>query len=77
MTNAERWRRRAPLMPALVFTIVVTQMPFVATLVISILNWNVLQPDDRGFAGLDNYGTVLTDTRLRHAVVNTIVLTVS
>ena len=29
------------------------------------------------FAGLDNYGIVFTDARLRNAVVNTIVLTVS
>ena len=29
----ESWVRRAPLLPALVFLIVVTQVPFVATLV--------------------------------------------
>jgi sorbitol/mannitol transport system permease protein len=72
-----RWIRRAPLLPALVFTIVVTQVPFVATLVISSLNWNILRPGDRSFAGLTNYKYVFTDARLRAAVVNTVVLTVS
>ncbi|MDQ1663975.1 MAG: polyol transport system permease protein [Actinomycetota bacterium] len=73
----EKWRRRAPLLPALVFLVVVTQIPFVVTLVISTLHWNVLQPGDKGFVGLDNYQTVFTDERLRNAVKNTIVLTAS
>lgn len=86
MSNAERWRRRGPLLPALIFTIVVTQIPFLLTLAISTLNWNVLQPGSKNFlgfgnftsfAGLSNYATVFTDTRLRHAVVNTVVLTAS
>ena len=55
------WARRAPLLPALIFMIVVTQLPFVVTLVISFMNWNAYYPDERGFAGLDNYGAVFTD----------------
>ena len=36
--------------------ILVTQLPFVVTLVISFMNWNALLPRRRrGFAGLDNY----------------------
>ncbi len=86
MSTAEKWRRRGPLMPALVFTIIVTQIPFLLTIAISTLNWNVLQPGNKNFlgmgnytsfAGLGNYATVFTDTRLRHAVVNTVVLTAS
>jgi sorbitol/mannitol transport system permease protein len=76
-SSAGRWRRRLPLLPALVFAIVVTQLPFLATLVISTLHWNILRPGERSFAGLSNYLTVFTDARLRAAVVNTIVLTVS
>jgi sorbitol/mannitol transport system permease protein len=74
---ASKWRRRAPLLPALIFTIVVTQIPFLVTLVISSLNWNVLRPKERSFAFLSNYVTVFTDGRLRAAVLNTIVLTAS
>jgi sorbitol/mannitol transport system permease protein len=86
MSNKERWRRRGPLLPALIFTIFVTQIPFLLTIAISTLNWNILQPGDKNFlgfgqyesfAGLSNYATVFTDTRLRNAVVNTIVLTTS
>jgi sorbitol/mannitol transport system permease protein len=86
MSQRERWRRRGPLLPALIFTIFVTQIPFLLTIAISTLNWNILQPGDKNFlgmgqyesfAGLSNYATVFTDTRLRNAVVNTIVLTAS
>lgn len=71
------WARRAPLLPALVFTILMTQLPFVATIVISFMNWNAYYPDERGFAGVDNFARVFTDTNTRKAVVVTILLTVS
>jgi sorbitol/mannitol transport system permease protein len=71
------WSRRGPLLPALVFTIVVTQLPFLATLVISTLDWNSFRPGERSFVFLDNYKTVFTDPSLRQAVVNTVILTVS
>ena len=86
MSTRERWRRRGPLLPALIFTIIVTQLPFLLTIVISSLHWNILQPGDKNFlgfgkfssfAGLGNYGTVFTDSRLRQAVINTILLTAS
>jgi sorbitol/mannitol transport system permease protein len=86
MSQRERWRRRGPLLPALVFTVVVTQIPFLLTIAISALHWNLLQPGTKNFlgfgrftsfAGLSNYATVFTDTRLRHAVINTVVLTAS
>jgi len=64
-------------MPALVFAIVVTQVPFLVTLIISSLDWNILRPGSRRFTGLSNYATVFTDDRLRNAVKNTIVLTAS
>ena len=75
--RAADWARRAPLLPALIFLIVVTQLPFVATLVISFLNWNSLQPNATSFAGLENYIQVLTDSDLRQAIITTIVLTAS
>ena len=69
------WARRAPLLPALIFTIVLTQLPFVATLVISFMNWNAYYPDERGFAGIANFRRVFTDVNMRQSVVTTIVLT--
>jgi sorbitol/mannitol transport system permease protein len=70
------WARRAPLLPALVFTIIVTQLPFVVTLIVSFMDWNAYYPDERGFAGFSNYASVLTDVNMRHAIWVTIVLTV-
>ena len=76
-SSGGKWRRRAPLLPALVFAIIITQLPFLATLVLSTLHWNILRPGERSFAGLSNYLVVFTDNRLRAAVLNTIILTVS
>ncbi len=67
--------RRAPLLPALIFLIVVTQLPFVAALVISFMNWNSLRPNETSFAGFDNYVNVLTDADLRQSILTTIILT--
>jgi sorbitol/mannitol transport system permease protein len=75
--RALAWARRAPLLPALIFLIVVTQLPFVVTVIISFLNWNSLRPDQTGFAGFDNYVQVLTNADLRQAILTTVVLTVS
>ena len=71
------WIRRLPLLPALIFLIVVTQLPFVATLVISFMRWNALEPNNTGFTGFSNYKTVFTDTTLRGSVIATVILTVS
>jgi sorbitol/mannitol transport system permease protein len=74
----ESWVRRAPLLPALVFLIVVTQLPFVATLVMSFLNWSA-QPDAPGksFAGIDNYRQVFTNPAYRDALWTSIQMTVT
>ncbi|KUO22696.1 carbohydrate ABC transporter permease [Streptomyces dysideae] len=71
------WATRAPLLPALIFMILVTQLPFVATLVISFFDWNALYPDDRHFAGFANYSEVLSTPELRKSVGTTVLLTVT
>lgn len=76
LAKAGAWARRAPLLPALIFMIIVTQLPFLATIVISFMNWNAYYPNDRGFAGIDNFKTVLTDVNARQAILVTIGLTV-
>jgi sorbitol/mannitol transport system permease protein len=70
------WARRAPLLPALIFTIIITQLPFVVTLAISFMDWNAYYPDERGFTGFSNYADVLTDVNMRQAIIVTIELTV-
>ncbi|WP_244258415.1 sugar ABC transporter permease [Streptomyces sp. Tu 2975] len=71
------WATRAPLLPALVFLVAVTQLPFVATLVISLFDWNSLDPEERAFSGLSNYASVFTDPALRESVLTTVLLTAS
>ncbi len=73
----ERWKRRGPLLPALIFLIIVTQLPFVTTLIVSFLRWNSLFPDRRGFTGFTNYQTAFSDAILRNSILTTIVLTVA
>jgi sorbitol/mannitol transport system permease protein len=75
--KAEGRRRRIPLLPALVFVIACTQLPFLVTIIISTFDWNILRPDDTKFVGLSNYVKVFSDQRLRDAVINTVVLTSS
>ena len=75
--NKQGWVRRFPLLPALVFTIILTQIPFLATLIISFMNWQANYPNEIFFGTLNNYVTVFTDPALRASVFFTVVLTVT
>ena len=77
LARAGDWARRAPLLPALIFVIAVTQVPFVITIIVSFINWNSLYPDDIAFGWFDNYVNVFTDETMRNSVVTTVVLTVA
>ncbi|MEV0375297.1 sugar ABC transporter permease [Streptomyces sp. NPDC050636] len=70
------WARRAPLLPALLFMVIVTQLPFAATVVISFMNWNALRPGEQGFTGFANYVQVFSEPVLRSSVLTTVRLTV-
>ena len=62
--------------PAVIYAILVTQLPFVVTVWYSFLRWNLLRPGSIQFAGLDNYIFVVTqDPVFPVALVNTVVLT--
>ena len=73
--RAEGWRRRAPLLPALVFTIIVTQIPFILTLFYSLQSWNLVRPGSQEFVWFANYVDVFTDSQFRQVAVNTVVMT--
>jgi sorbitol/mannitol transport system permease protein len=72
-----RWGRRSLILPAMLYTIVVTQIPFVITIWYSLQSWNLLRPGSRHFVGLENYTKVFADAGFRNAVVNTVVFTAS
>ncbi|MET9708950.1 carbohydrate ABC transporter permease [Nocardiopsis alba] len=75
--RASGWARRAPLLPALVFMLVVTQLPFLATVVYSFRSWNLLRPDSQAWVGVANYAAVFTDRQFLGAAANTILITAS
>lgn len=70
------WLRRAPLLPALLFTVVVTQVPFLMTVFYSFQSWNLVRPGSRHFVWLRNYVDVFADSQFRGAMLRTVVLTV-
>ncbi len=77
VARRDAWLRRLPLLPALIYVILVTQIPFLLTIYYSFFSWNLLKPGSFKFAGLENYARLLTDESIRIAVLNTVVLTVS
>src|SRR6202165_1370984 len=77
VARRDGWLRRLPLLPALVYVILITQIPFLLTIYYSFFNWNLLKPGSFKFAGLDNYARLLTDESIRTAVLNTVVLTLA
>jgi sorbitol/mannitol transport system permease protein len=77
LTQGELWKRRGPLLPALIFAIILTQLPFLFTLYYSFQSRNLLRPETGRFVGLENYGKVFTDDLFRNAVFNTVKLTAS
>ncbi|WP_405162556.1 sugar ABC transporter permease [Nocardia sp. NBC_01499] len=76
ISRAEGWRRRGPLLPALIFMLVVTQVPFVFTLYYSTQSWNLVRPGSRHFTGLQNYADVFGDSQFREVALNTVIMIV-
>jgi sorbitol/mannitol transport system permease protein len=73
---SESWRRRLPLLPALLFTIVLTQVPFVMSIWYSLTDWKIIPPTPRKFVGLDNYSKLFSDHFFRDAISTSVQLTV-
>lgn len=75
VSRREKWQRRLPLLPALIYTIVVTQIPFLVTLWYSFQNYFFDIPAPAHFNGLSNYKTVFTNAAFRSALVRSVVMT--
>jgi sorbitol/mannitol transport system permease protein len=58
---AQRKFARKLITPALVAAILITQIPFLATLYYSFQDWNLARPNERSFAGFSNYVAVITN----------------
>jgi sorbitol/mannitol transport system permease protein len=73
---SESWRRRLPLLPALLIMIVLTQVPFVMSVYYSLTDWKVVPPEPRNWVGLHNYGQLFHNHFFKDATVTSIQLTV-
>jgi len=62
LERREGWKRRLPILPALIFTIVVTQIPFLFTLFYSLTDWRIDKVEPRQFVGIDNYTGLTSET---------------
>src|SRR3954463_4863181 len=73
---SESWRRRLPLLPALLIMIVLTQVPFVMSIYYSFTDWKIVPPGPRNWVGFDNYDFLLHDHFFKDATVTSLQLTV-
>ena len=63
--------------PAIIVLLVWATVPLAMTLWFSFQRYNLLNPSMTGFAGIDNYKSLLTDSTLWTAMLNTLILVVS
>jgi sorbitol/mannitol transport system permease protein len=74
------WRRRLPLLPALVYVIVITQLPFAVSIYYSFTNLKdrtqSLIPEPTRFVGFANYERIFSDPFFRQAMWTSVKMTV-
>jgi sorbitol/mannitol transport system permease protein len=70
------WGRRLPLLPALLYVICLTQVPFLYTIWYSFRHWILIEPGDKHFAGLSNYRQIFNNSLFRSALFTSVKLTV-
>jgi sorbitol/mannitol transport system permease protein len=71
----QAWIRRLPLLPALIYMLAVTQVPFIVTVWYSLRGWNTLTPGSNKFVWFASYRAILSDPAFRAAAVVTIEMT--
>jgi sorbitol/mannitol transport system permease protein len=74
------WRRRLPLLPALLYVVAITQLPFLVSIYYSFTNLKdktqSLIPEPTKFVGIDNYRQLVDDPFFRQAVYTSVKMTV-
>src|SRR5690554_2111363 len=71
-----RWRTSL-VRPAIIYLVVLTQIPLLLTLYYSLTNWNFLRPDRTRFVGLDNYLDFFRNPDVITIIRNTLVFSTS
>lgn len=78
--NRPRLRTPSRLLPRLLLTPAVATLflwmivPLVMTIYFSVIRYNLMQPDQSGFVGLENFEYFVTDPSFTTSVINTILL---
>src|SRR5215831_19158582 len=77
MTSAAAQARRLPFSfslatPAIVYLVILTQVPVLFTLYYSFSNWNFLRPDRTQFVGVGNYIDFIQDSDTLTIIRNTL-----
>jgi sorbitol/mannitol transport system permease protein len=74
-----RWRRRRAYLssPAIIYLIILTQVPVLFTLYYSVSNWNFLRPERTRYVGLQNYLDFVQDSDSLTIIRNTLVFATS
>jgi sorbitol/mannitol transport system permease protein len=74
------WRRRLPLLPALLFMIAITQLPFAVSIYYSFTDLKdrtqSLIPESTKFVGFENYKAIFNDPFFRQAMWTSVKMTV-
>jgi sorbitol/mannitol transport system permease protein len=74
------WRRRLPLLPALLYMVAITQLPFLVSIYYSFTNLKdktqSLIPEPTRFVGIDNYRLIFSDPFFRQAIWISVQMTV-
>jgi len=66
------------ILPAIIFVAIITQIPFIMTIIISFMKWNVKRPDmPITFAGLDNYIYIFSDSNFYRVLLNSLIQAVA
>jgi polyol transport system permease protein len=73
------WRRRLPLLPALLYAVAITQLPFLVSIYYSFTNLKdktqSLIPEPTRFVGFDNYKQIFSDPFFRQAMWTSVQMT--
>lgn len=65
------------ILPALIVVGIVTQIPFILTIIYSFISWNVKRPDlGINFAGFSNYKKILSDGQFYQVILNSLLIVV-
>jgi sorbitol/mannitol transport system permease protein len=76
-SRRDAWQRRLPLLPALIYIVIVTQIPFLVTLWYSFQNYFFDVPGGAHWTGLSNYKSVFTNSAFRSALWHSVLMTVT